>query len=164
MVRTSLGRSQLPLFLPQLDRLGRSVFRTSALSARRFLLKSGAGDALSNSLSLASSLLNCPSRSLSLTALLSQPGFLPVSISTMFFCMYGPEKLLLTVRDRISCSFGTFALNLFLEGGILVQKISLKFPITPLLYGLSLRSYRYLKFSKSGVYLVCTDEVKMKYS
>ncbi|MFS7940247.1 hypothetical protein Hanom_Chr05g00462221 [Helianthus anomalus] len=72
---------------------------------------------------------------------------LPISTSLGTFCMSEFTKLPpLTLVGGLG-SLGTNALKLFLDGGMLVQKTSLKFPKMPLLYGFSDLSYRYLKFS-----------------
>lgn len=125
--RTSGDISQLPLFLPQLDPLG--CIPARSLSSTVLLIS---GDICPNMPSLMfrpSLSLSCPS--LSPTSL--QTAFLPISMSSTAFPMFGLTKP--PPADRVATlgSLGTFARKLFLDGGILVQNISLKFCITPLL-------------------------------
>lgn len=88
-----------------------------------------------------------------------QTGFmLPVSTSLGTFSMFEFTKLPLVTLAGGLGSLGTNALKLFLDGGMLVQKTSLKFPKIPLLYGFSVRSYRYRKFS----YVDCKNRCKIR--
>ena len=140
--------SQLPLLIPQLERLWCEILRPSMPSGGRILLKSAVTwSADPPSLSTLSSLLVLPSLPSASRTASPQASFLPISMSLTGFLMFGLVNPPLILLEVIAGSLGIFALKLFLDVGILVQNTSMKFFITPLLYGLTRSSYRFLKFS-----------------
>uniref|UniRef100_A0A2P2Q6G9 Uncharacterized protein n=1 Tax=Rhizophora mucronata TaxID=61149 RepID=A0A2P2Q6G9_RHIMU len=73
-----------------------------------------------------------------MAAISPQTAFLPISMSSPSFPMFGLMKPPPIGRIGNEGSLGTLDLKLFLERGMLEQNISLKFSTTPLLYGFAL--------------------------
>lgn len=129
--RTSGDISQLPLFLPQLDRLG-------CIPARSFsstvVLISGDIPPIPPSLLFKPSLsLIWPSGWSNTAPTSPHTAFLPISMSSTALPMLGLTKPPATARAGKAGSLATLALKLFFDGGVGPKNSSLKLPTTPLL-------------------------------